>query len=129
MNEERNFIKKLKSMGEEKVGDLTNELLSNPKFAAAMGKAIQRAMETKGRFDKNVAVILNAINLPTKADYDRLADKVNSINKNVNALELRIQDLIARSEKAAGGAAKPRKAAAKKKTSPKKKAAPSKAGK
>jgi len=131
MTEEKGFIKKILGLGEEKMSDLTNELLSNPKFASALGKTIQKAMETKGKFDKNIQVILSAVNMPTKEDYDRMADRVNSLNKNLNELELRIDDLIERIEKHAmakspkaakkGGAAKTR-PKAKAKAKPKAKA-------
>jgi phage shock protein A len=47
--------------------------------------------------------------MPTKADYDRLADKVNAINKNLNEIDLRIDGLIKKIESltARPAAAKP----------------------
>jgi hypothetical protein len=104
-----NLLSRIVTLGEKKMTDLTNELLSNPKFAAALGKAIQKTMETKGRFDKNVQMMFSAVNMPTKADYDRLADKVNAINKNLNEIDLRIDGLIKKIESltARPAAAKP----------------------
>ena len=112
MAEQMGFIKKILSMGEEKMGDITNELMSNPKFANALGATIQKAMETKGKFDKNVQILLGALNMPTKEDYDRLADRVSALNKSLNELELRIDDLIHRLEKVSVAKAAPAKKAA-----------------
>ena len=95
---EKTLLYRILGLGERKLTDLTNELLGNPKFANALGKAIQKTMETKGRFDKNVHLVFSAVNMPTKADYDRLAEKVGALNKNLNEIDLRIDGLIKKME-------------------------------
>ncbi len=100
MVEKESIFKKLKDMGEQKITELTNEILSNPRFASALGKAIQMAMETKGKIDKNMQTVLSAMNVPTRDDYDRIAERINAISKTVSELEIRVEKLVAELEKA-----------------------------
>jgi len=106
-DKEKSMLNRIVSMGEGKLTDLVNELMGNPKFASALGKAIQHAMDTKGKLDKNVAIALSAVNVPTKADYDNLAKKVSAVNKAIGELELRLDELIGRVNELAGKVAKP----------------------
>lgn len=99
MAEKESFLKKLKQKGEKKFTEITNEILSNPRFASALGKAIQLAMQTKGKVDKNIQAILGAMNVPTRDDYDRLVERINALSKSVGELELRVEKLINQLEK------------------------------
>lgn len=114
MANETSLISKILSAGEQKMTDLTNELLGNPKFASALGKTIQKGMETKGRLDKNIQIVLSSINMPTKADYDRLTKKVNALNKSINDIDLRIEALIKKIDRPAAKKPAAKKAVAKK---------------
>jgi len=94
MAEKESLFKRLKSKGEQRVSEITNEIFSNPRFASALGKAIQLAIKTKGKMDKNVQTILGAMNVPTRDDYDRLAERINALSKSVGEIELRVEKLI-----------------------------------
>ena len=100
MAEKDSLFKKLKDKGEQKITEMTNEILNNPRFASALGKAIQTAMETKGKIDKNMQTVLGAMNVPTRDDYDRIAERINAISKTVSELEIRVEKLVAELEKA-----------------------------
>lgn len=94
MAEKESLFQRLKQKGEKKFSEITNEILSNPRFASALGKAIQLAMQTKGKMDKNVQAILGSMNVPTRDDYDRLAERINALSKSVGEIELRVEKLI-----------------------------------
>ena len=98
MAEKDSLFQKLKSKGGQKITEITNEILSNPRFASALGKAIQLAMETKGKIDKNIQTILGAMNVPTRDDYDKLAERISALSKTVSELELRVEKLLSKIE-------------------------------
>jgi hypothetical protein len=115
MSDPKGLIGKVKAMGDQAMTDFANELLSNPKFAKALGKAIQRAMAAKGALDKNLQLVFNAVNLPTKADHEKLIRRVEKTNQTIAGLESRIDDLVARIERLSAKTA-PKKKPAKKKS-------------
>ena len=80
------------------LADFNNELMTNPKFASALGKTMVKAMEYKQAMDKNVRFFLNTLNLPAKSDYEHLLHKVDTLNRTIGTLELRIDELVKKSE-------------------------------
>jgi len=126
MAEKDSLFKKLKDKGEQKITEMTNEILNNPRFASALGKAIQTAMETKGKIDKNMQTVLGAMNVPTRDDYDRIAERINAISKTVSDLELRVEKLISRLEEASARKPVAKRGAGTKKSAKAKKAAKTK---
>jgi len=101
---DKGFIDKIRTARDKAVNDLINELLSNPKFAQALGNAIQKAVAVKSSVDKNLKIFFNALNLPTRDDYKKLLSRVDKLNKSIADLETRIDELLARTEKLAAKA-------------------------
>ncbi|MCZ7584322.1 MAG: hypothetical protein M5R36_13835 [Deltaproteobacteria bacterium] len=99
MSNQEGFITRLGKMRDETIADMTHELLTNPRFASALGAAVQRAAKTKRRFDRNVALVSSMAGIPSKRDYDRLAERAQGLEKNVSRLEDRIDSLALRLEK------------------------------
>jgi hypothetical protein len=97
--EERGFLHRLLELGEQRLSALADEVLSNPKFGELLGNALQRAMETKGRVDRNLQAILSVLNLPSKADYRKLAAKIEALQGSLVNLNIKLDKLLARTEK------------------------------
>ena len=77
--EERSVLQRLFEIGEERVTSFTDELLSNPGFSEALENVFRSALQTKGRVNRNMETVLDILNVPPKADYERLATKVDAL--------------------------------------------------
>lgn len=99
MSGKKGLVDRLKDAGEEKMQDMAEELISNPRFAEALGRALAGAAETKKSLNRNVRLALNLVNVPTKADYDDLVRKVVKLGDTVTKLEQRLDTVIGRLEK------------------------------
>ena len=99
--DDRGLFQRLFEMGEERLNGLAEELLSNPRFTEAIGKTIQKAMETKGRVDRNMQTVLALLNLPSKTDYRKLATKIEALQGSLVNLNIKLDRILAQQEKAA----------------------------
>jgi len=99
MSGEKGLVNRLADAGEQKLQDMVDELVSNPRFAEALGRALAGATQTKRTVDRNVRLALNLVNVPTKADYDDLVRKVVKLGDTVTKLEQRLDAVVGRLEK------------------------------
>jgi hypothetical protein len=89
------ILKRLYGYGEESLGRLAEDLLSNPRVAEAFSAAIRRAFEAKGRVDRNMQAVLRLLNVPSRADLNRLVTKVEALQGSLVNLSLKVDRLIA----------------------------------
>lgn len=73
------LVSRLKESGETAFNKLSEQLLENPTFMAAF----RRALEAKGQVDKTVSGTLDFINLPSKNDFARLLEEIESLSAQV----------------------------------------------
>jgi hypothetical protein len=88
-------VKRLYEMGEEALGRLAADLLSNPTFADAFSRALQGAIATKGRVDKNIQTVLALLNIPSRSDLHRLVTKLETIQGSLVNLNIKVDRLLA----------------------------------
>lgn len=69
--------------GEDVLGRLAQDLLSNP----LMTGAVQRALETREKATQAQEVAMGALNLPSAADVERLTRRVRSVSQRLEAIE------------------------------------------
>jgi len=86
-------------MGETRLLQFAEELLANPKMAEAFSSALQRAAKTKGQVDRNMQMVLGMLNLPSKADYNRLLSKIESLQGSLVNLNIKLDRLLADRER------------------------------
>jgi hypothetical protein len=91
------ILKRLLGLGEERLGHLADELLSNPRLAETFSLALQKAFEAKGRVDRNMQTVLGLFNLPSRADLTRLLTKLEAIQGSLVNMNLKIDRLLATS--------------------------------
>jgi len=96
MGTTKNPVRELLAAGEEKFDDMINELVTNPRFAEALGRTIQRGVGAKKTLDRRMRVALNLVNLPSRADYDDLTRRVVDLGRTIARLETRIDAITAR---------------------------------
>ncbi len=86
-------MKKLVATGEERVGKLVQQLMSNEKFVAGIQKAVTSGLQAKGTLDKSIRTALSAMNLPSTGDLENLRGKIDDLEKLLGSLEAKIDSL------------------------------------
>src|SRR5207244_13190712 len=82
---ERVIVRRLCSLGGEALGTLAATLFASPRFTEAFGRAVQAALEAKGRVDRNVQTVLGLLNLPSRADLSRIATRLDRKSTRLNS--------------------------------------------
>lgn len=99
MQEEKTLFQWLYSLGEERLTQFAKEVMANPRFAESLGKAFERAAKTKGQVDRNIDTLLGFLNIPSKADYNRLLAKVEAVQGSLVNLNIKLDRLLAAQKK------------------------------
>ena len=110
MTTQRGVFDFLRARGEEFLTQVSNELMSNPRFIQAM----QAAVRGKEWIDDAVARALRTMNVPTRTEFKRAVARIDALERE-----------LAETKRQAAAAA-PRSSAARKKTAKKR---PSRAAK
>jgi hypothetical protein len=95
-------------LSREQMARLAEELLNRPLVARAFAGALQRGLETKGAIDRNVQTVLSLLNLPSRADLNRLLTKLEVIQGNLTNLSLKVDRLETAQRRAQKRTRKPR---------------------
>ena len=88
----------LVEQGGATVGQVVEELLGRPGISDGLSKMAQRAAKTKGRVDKNVEMLLHLMNLPSRADHDKLRVKIEHLQGSLVNLNMKLDRLLAAQE-------------------------------
>jgi hypothetical protein len=97
-------MKKLVETGEERIGRVAQQLLSNERFVAAVQTLVSRTLAAKGSLDKSLRGALAAMNLPSTADVEVLRTKVDDLEKLLASIEAKVDSLASTREKKSGQA-------------------------
>lgn len=57
--------------------------------------AVHAGMETKGRIDRNIQTVLGLLNLPSRADVNRIVSKLEVLQGSLTNLNLKVDKLLA----------------------------------
>jgi polyhydroxyalkanoate synthesis regulator phasin len=79
--------------GEERVGKIATQLLSNEKLMGALQKTVSAALEAKGLVERNVRSVLSTMNIPSAGDVQRLQGKIDELERVFEALSAKITEL------------------------------------
>ena len=85
--------------GEERLTLLAEELSKNKAVTDALGRAVKQAAHTKGRLDKNMQNVLGLLNVPSRADYQRLLTKVETLQGSLVNVNMKLDRLLAATAK------------------------------
>ena len=89
-------MKKLVETGEERIGKLAQQLMSNERFIAAVQGLISRSLAAKGTLDRSLRAALSAMNLPTTHDLEQLRTKVDDIERLLSSVEQKVDALASK---------------------------------
>jgi hypothetical protein len=87
-------MKKLVETGEERIGKIAQQLLSNEKFVAMVQSLVSRSLAAKGTLDTALRTALSAMNLPSTADLEILRNKVDDLEKLLSSVESKVDALV-----------------------------------
>ena len=90
----------LYEQGEQTVGQALGELFGRPGVTDGLTKVVKRAARTKGHLDRNVETVLHLMNLPSRADYQKLLVKIEHLQGSLINLNIKLDRLLATQERA-----------------------------
>jgi uncharacterized Ntn-hydrolase superfamily protein len=93
MLRDNSVLKKMIATGEEQVGKIASQLLSNEAFMAALQRTVNAAIEAKGIAMRNVQMALASLNVPTAEDVKKLEGKIEELERVFEGLSERITEL------------------------------------
>ena len=93
------FVDRLSRQGEEALGKIAEELISNP----VINGAIARAFEAREKAVMAQEAAMGALNLPSAADIERVTRRLRSVSQRLEGIEDAIDRLDERVAIAAGG--------------------------
>jgi chromosome segregation ATPase len=95
--QDQSFVDRLSRQGEEVLGKIAEELISNPVINAA----IARTFEAREKALQAQEAAMGALNLPSAADIERVTRRLRSLSQRLEGIE----DAIDRLEERVSGAA------------------------
>ncbi|WP_225411023.1 hypothetical protein [Stigmatella hybrida] len=87
-------MKKLVETGEERIGKIAQQLLSNEKFVATVQTLVSRSLAAKGTLDTALRTALSAMNLPSTEDLEQLRTRVEDLEKLLTSVESKLDTLV-----------------------------------
>ncbi|SET32316.1 hypothetical protein [Stigmatella erecta] len=92
-------MKKLVETGEERIGKIAQQLLSNEKFVATVQTLVSRSLAAKGTLDTALRTALSAMNLPSTEDLEQLRTRVDDLEKLLTSVESKLDTLVSERKK------------------------------
>jgi chromosome segregation ATPase len=96
--QDESFVDRVSRTGEEALGKIAEELISNP----VVNGAIARAFEAREKALQAQEAAMGALNLPSAADIERVTRRIRSVSQRLEGIEDAIDRL---DERVAGAAA------------------------
>jgi hypothetical protein len=84
-------VKKALAMGEERMGRLVTQLLSNEKVMHGVQSVVSSALNAKSTFDRGVKTAMQVVNLPSTEDVDELRRKLSELESVVDDLAAKLE--------------------------------------
>jgi chromosome segregation ATPase len=82
-HQDESFVERLSRQGEEALGRVAEELISNPVINAA----IARAFEAREKAVQAQEAAMGALNLPSAADIERVTRRLRSVSQRLEGIE------------------------------------------
>jgi polyhydroxyalkanoate synthesis regulator phasin len=86
-------LKRMIETGEQRVGKLATQLLSNDVLMGVLQRTVSAALEAKGLVERNVQTVLSTMNIPSAGDVQRLQGKIEELERVFEGLSAKIAEL------------------------------------
>jgi chromosome segregation ATPase len=96
--QDHSFVDRLSRQGEEALGKIAEELISNP----VVNAAVARAFEAREKAVQAQEAAMGALNLPSAADIERVTRRLRSLSQRLEGIEDAIDRLEERTAAAPG---------------------------
>lgn len=83
-------MKKALALGEERMGRLVTQLLSNERVMHGVQSVVSSALHAKSTLDRGVRSAMQAVNLPSTDDVDELRRKLAELESVVDGIASRV---------------------------------------
>jgi hypothetical protein len=94
-HDDSNILLWLLERGEETLSHAVQDLIHGRGLPDGLAKMFDEAGKTKGRMDKNVEILLHFLNLPSRADYNKLLGKLEHLQGSLVNLNMKLDRLLA----------------------------------
>src|SRR6187431_3557715 len=91
---DQSFVDRLSRQGEEALGKIAEELISNP----VINGAISRAFEAREKASQAQEAAMGALGIPSAADIERLTRRLRSVSQRLEGIEDAVDRLDQRLE-------------------------------
>ena len=81
--QDQSFVDRLSRQGEEALGKIAEELISNP----VVNAAVARAFEAREKAVQAQEAAMGALNLPSAADIERVTRRLRSLSQRLEGIE------------------------------------------
>ena len=93
MSEKRNKVMdEMMEKWEETLSLISNKILSNERLLNLIQTIIAKAITAKGRVNKNMEVVLNSLNLPTRKDIQKLYEHIDELDEKIAKLLKKLEE-------------------------------------
>jgi chromosome segregation ATPase len=96
--QDQSFVDRLSRQGEEALGKIAEELISNP----VVNAAVARAFEAREKAVQAQEAAMGALNLPSAADIERVTRRLRSLSQRLEGIEDAIDRLEERTANVSG---------------------------
>jgi hypothetical protein len=83
-------MKKALALGEERMGRLVTQLLSNERVMHGVQSVVSSALQAKSTLDRGMRSAMQAVNLPSTDDVDELRRKLAELESVVDGIASRV---------------------------------------
>ncbi len=83
-------VKRALTAGEERMGKLVTQLLSNERVMQGVQTVVASALNAKSTLDRGVKTAMQAVNLPTTEDVEELRRKLSELEVLLDGLAARV---------------------------------------
>ena len=102
------LMTKLLQMSEEGLATFFGEAIKNEGMRRALGRAGERFLANKSRFDRNIETLLDFVSIPSKRDIRELKARLDHLNGQVVNLNMKFDRMAAQADQPAARRGKKR---------------------
>ncbi len=84
-------VRKALALGEERMGRLVTQLLSNERVMHGVQTVVSSALNAKSTLDKGMKTAMSAVNLPSTEDVEELRRKLSELESVVDGLNAKLE--------------------------------------
>lgn len=89
-------VKTILGLGEEKMGEVVNQLLSNEAFVHAVQRAITSGLGAKRSMDRGMTTLLSLVNIPTLEDVEKIRERMGELEETLGEITSRLEAVSSR---------------------------------